>query len=193
MEGFLVIGVVGLQGAGKTEVARAAAKLGIPSIHMGEAVIEEVMRRKIELTEANVGETANDLRRLEGPAAIAKRCLPKILRAGEGAKAVLVDGIRSEAEVEEFERAFGDRFFLIAVEAGEQTRYRRVMGRRRLDDASSFEEFIRRDERELKWGLAGAMARADFVLKNEGSIEELHEKVTGVMQKLISGEAKDIP
>jgi dephospho-CoA kinase len=67
------------------------------------------------------------------------------------------------------------------------------MGRRRLDDASSLEEFLRRDERELKWGLAGAMARADFVLKNEGSIEELHEKVTGVMQKLISGEAKDIP
>lgn len=188
MDEFLVIGVVGLQGAGKTEVARAAMKLGIPSVHMGEVVLEEVKRRKLEPTEANVGETANDMRRLEGPAAIAKRCMPKIVKMGEGAKAVIVDGIRSEVEVEEFKKAFGDKFFLIALEAGERTRYRRVMGRGRVDDASSFEEFLRRDKRELNWGLAKAMAKADLVVKNEGSIEEFHEKIAEIIRKLIGEE-----
>jgi dephospho-CoA kinase len=187
MSDFAVVGVVGLQGSGKTEVSKVAAKLDIPRVRMGDVVWEECRRRGLEVNEANVGAVANELRQREGLDAIAKRCVPLIKKQGKGKKAVLVDGIRGIAEVEEYRRVFGDRFYLLATWASERIRYGRVAARGREDDAASLKAFREKDARELGWGLGGAIALADFILINEGTLEELHRKAAEILENIKAG------
>ena len=185
MHRFRVIGIVGLPGSGKTEVAKVANRLGIPQVRMGDTVLEELKRQGRRVTEQSVGMVAAELRQREGPAAIAKRCLPSIRGAGEGKRAVVVDGIRGAAEVEEFRRTFGDRFFLIAVRAEDSIRYSRVSSRRRTDDIKTLEKFREKDRRELGWGLSEALSMADFTVVNEGTLGELRERAKEIFAKIL--------
>lgn len=183
----LVIGIVGLHGSGKTEVAKAIADLGIPSVRMGDVVWGEIKRRGQTITEASVAAVANELREREGLGAIAKRCIPLIRASGKRKHAVVVDGIRGIAEVEEFRRAFGDDFHLLAIWASERLRHSRIASRGRVDDAMSLKTFQEKDRRELGWGLGKALALADFMVVNEGTLEELHKRVIKLFESLVGG------
>ncbi len=190
MREFAVIGIVGLTGSGKTEVAKVASKFDIPCVRMGDVVWEEVKLRGLELNETNVGAVANEIRRQDGSAAIAILCIPLIEEQGKGKQAVVVDGIRSSAEVDEFRRAFGTRFHLLAVLASEQKRYSRIAARERADDVRSLEAFREKDARELSWGLSEALASPDFTLVNEGNLAEHRRRAAEVIKKIISGDKR---
>ncbi len=187
MKDFAIVGVVGLQGSGKTEVAKAAAKLDIPCVRMGDVVWAECKRRGLEVNEANVGAVAGELRQREGLAAVAKRCVPLIERMGKGKKAVFVDGIRGIAEVEEFRNAFKQRFHLLGMWASQNTRYKRIAARGRQDDASGLKVFQEKDKRELSWGLGDALTLADHIVVNDGTLAELHKKAVELLKLLIGG------
>lgn len=182
-----VIGVVGLPGSGKTEVARAFAKFDVPSVRMGDVVWEELRRRGKSITEVNVGRLSNEFRKREGMGAIAKRSIPLILSSGVGKRAVVVDGIRGVAEVHEFRKKFGKNFHLIATWAKEDVRYRRIAFRKRADDSISRENFRAKDRREISWGLGDAIALSDVLFVNEGSIEELQRKAEDFLKKVVGG------
>jgi dephospho-CoA kinase len=182
-----VIGLVGLQGSGKTEVAKVFAKFNTSYVRMGDVVWEELKRRREEITEASVAKVADELRRAEGLSAVAKRCIPLIIEKGEGKSAVIVDGIRGIAEVEEFRKAFGKKFHLLGISAGEKMRYSRIASRARTDDASALEQFREKDRRELGWGLGEALARADAVITNEGTLEELQQKAVEFFRSVVGG------
>ena len=167
-----IIGVAGMPGAGKSLVVKAAYELGFKVVVMGDEVREEAKRRGIEATPENLGRLMLELREMEGPASIAKRCLKKIQKAKEDF--VLVDGVRSMYEVEEFKKHFPN-FILLAVHASPETRFRRLFKRRRSDDPVKWKNFVERDNRELKVGLGNVIALADYILVNEGGIEEFVE------------------
>jgi len=168
----IIIGVAGMPGAGKSLVVKAACELGFKVVVMGDEVREEAKRRGIEATPENLGRLMLELREMEGPASIAKRCLEKIQKAKEDF--VLVDGVRSMYEVEEFKKHFPN-FILLAVHASPETRFRRLFKRRRSDDPVKWKNFVERDNRELKVGLGNVIALADYVLVNEGGMEEFVE------------------
>jgi dephospho-CoA kinase len=100
----LVVGLAGMPGAGKSVVVNVARAGGYGVVVMGDEVREEAKRRGLEPTPENLGRIMLELRRLEGEAVIAKRCVPKILAARENK--VIVDGIRSLAEVEDLGEIF---------------------------------------------------------------------------------------
>ncbi|MEW5995856.1 MAG: AAA family ATPase, partial [Candidatus Zixiibacteriota bacterium] len=170
-----VVGLVGLQGSGKTEVVKAMAEFDAPSVRMGDVVWQEIRRRGLKINEKNVAEVANEFRAQDGMGAIAKRCIPLINEKGKGKRAVLVDGIRGIAEVDEFRKVFGEDFSLISVWATETTRHSRISSRVREDDARGIESFRAKDRRELSWGLGEAMALADYLIVNEGTLAELRK------------------
>jgi dephospho-CoA kinase len=184
-----VIGLVGLQGSGKTEVVKALAKFDVPSVRMGDVVWGELKRRGMKITEKNVAKVANEFRKKDGFGAVAKRCVPLIKEKGKGKRAVMVDGIRGIAEVEEFRKAFGKNFHLVAVWSSEGTRHSRITSRARADDAMGIESFREKDKRELGWGLGEAMVRADFLIINEGPIAGLRKEAVKFFRGVV-GEAK---
>ncbi len=178
----IVVGVAGMPGAGKATVKEIVQKMGYPVVVMGDEIREEARRRKMEPTPENLGVIMLKLREEDGPAVVAKRCIPKIEKAKENV--VIVDGIRSLHEVKEFKEHFPN-FMLIAIYASPETRFQRLFKRKRSDDPKGWETFMERDSRELSVGLGGAIATADHTIINEDTKAQLKRKVREVLRSVI--------
>lgn len=176
-----LIGIVGMPGAGKSIIANTAKKLGIPVIIMGDVIREEAIARKIPPTPENLGRIMKELRLKEGAGIVARRCFPKIDKCKK--KVVMIDGIRSLAEIEEFKKKYGE-IIIIAVHASPRTRFIRLKRRGRSDDPKNWKEFTKRDLRELEVGIGKVIALADYMIVNEDTIEKLIEKTTKILERL---------
>jgi len=181
MTGKLVVGLAGMPGAGKSVVVTVARESGYSVVVMGDEVREVAKRRSVEPTPENLGKIMLELRRNEGEAVIAKMCVPKIERAV--GQRVIVDGVRSLSEVEEFKRHFPS-FSFVAVHASPETRFKRLYHRQRSDDPKSWDVFRERDMRELSVGLGNAIAMADHMIVNEGEMEAVKRKVREVLRRV---------
>jgi len=177
-----VIGTVGLAGSGKGEAAAVAEEQGVPVVTMGDVIREECRDRGLDPA-TDHGEVAQALREENGPTAIAERSLPLLRDAIDEHDTVLVDGIRSDAEVDVFEEAFGENFFLVSIEAPFETRAERISDRGRDKDADEGGEALReRDERELGFGMDEAMERADLMIENTDSLEAFRQQFERVIE-----------
>jgi len=181
----ILIGTTGMPGSGKDTIRKFIQKLGFQVIVMGDEVRLEAKRRGLDINPENLGKIMLEIRREEGPAAIAKRCIQKIRSIDSSF--ILIDGIRSLHEVEEFRRIFPD-FKVLAVHASPKTRFKRLLRRGREDDPKSWEDFMKRDMRELSVGLGDVIATADYMLVNEGTKRELEEK----LMRLLKREVKEL-
>ena len=179
MKEKFIIGVTGMSGSGKATVKQVAETMGYSTVVMGDEVREEAKRRNLEPTPENLGALMLTLREEEGPAVIARRCIPKIEKARSSI--VVVDGVRSLQEVEEFKKHFKD-FALIAVHASPMTRFQRLYQRERSDAPRSWQTFSERDLRELNIGLGAVIAMADYMIINEGTKEQVRQKAREVLE-----------
>ncbi len=181
MHAKIVIGIAGMPGSGKA-TAEKVFKKKYPIIVMGDEVREEARKRKLQPTPENLGKAMLQIRTEQGPAVLAKRCIPKIEAATSGV--VVVDGVRSLEEVDEYRKAFRN-FVLIAIHASPTTRFRRLLARKRTDDPKNWEDFVARDKRELSVGLGNVVATSDHMIINEGRkdhmIRELNEILRGCL------------
>ncbi len=169
-----VIGIVGLPGSGKSEAAAVAREQGTPVITMGDVIRAACRERGLDPA-THHGEVAGALREENGPGAIAERSLPMIEEAMMDVSTVVVEGIRSDVEVDIFEDAFGEGFTLVSIEAPFEIRAERIDARGRDDTGA--ESLRERDERERGFGMGNAMDRADVVVENTGSLESFQATV----------------
>jgi len=181
MKERIVLGVAGMPGAGKGTVREIVQEMGYPVVVMGDEIREEAKRRNLRPTPKNLGIIMLKLREEEGPAAIAKRCIPKMEKVKEK---VVVEGIRSLHEVDEFKKHFPN-FTLIAIHASPETRFRRLFQRKRSDDPKGWKTFMERDLRELSVGIGAAIATADRMIVNEGSKARLKRKTWEVLKEVL--------
>ncbi|MFB6089641.1 MAG: AAA family ATPase [Halobellus sp.] len=175
-----VIGTVGLPGSGKGEAAAVAREAGAPVVTMGDVIREACRERGLDPAEHH-GEIAKALREENGPAAIAERSLPLIESELEDSDVVLVDGLRSDVELDRFREAFGDDFLLVSVEAPFETRADRLLERGRDDTDLDREALRDREERELGFGMGEVMDRADVVVRNTDSLEAFRERIRAIL------------
>jgi len=175
----VVVGIAGMPGAGKATFNEIAKRRGYVMVVMGDVIREETKRRGLKPTPENIGRIMLQLREEEGQAVVAKRCISKIDKAI--GNIVLVDGIRSLHEVEEFKRHFPN-FILIAIHSSPETRFQRLSRRKRSDDPKGWETFLKRDRRELNVGLGNAIAMADCLIVNEGTKEEFKNRIHDVLE-----------
>ncbi|MFW5938976.1 MAG: AAA family ATPase [Halolamina sp.] len=177
-----IIGTVGLPGSGKGEAAAVAREADIPVVTMGDVIREETRRRGLDPTEHH-GEIAGKLREEEGETAIADRCIPKVREAAagqDGEPVVLVDGLRSMAEVERFVDAFGEEFLLVAIEAPFDLRAKRLGDRGREATDLDREKLREREARELGFGMGDVIDAADLTIDNDESLERFREQIRAV-------------
>ena len=175
-----VIAISGMPGAGKGVAAEAASQLGLMVLTLGDVIREETERRGLEPTPKNVGNVMLQVRAAEGPAAVAKRLLPKV--EAIQASTVVVEGIRSLHELAELKMRF--EVVSVAIHASPGTRFERLLSRGRSDDPKTWDVFQERDTRELDVGLGQVIALADMILINEGAIFELQSNFRDFVSKL---------
>lgn len=183
MKRKIVIGIAGMPGAGKATVMRIAKGMGYSVVVMGDTIRQEAKRRGLRPTPENLGVVMLQLRREKGPTVVADRCIPRIRNSEKGI--AVIDGIRSLHEVNEFRRHFPN-FTLIAIHSSPETRFQRLSHRQRSDDPRGWDTFLERDLRELSVGLGSAIATADYMIVNEGTITEFKRKARKVLEDVTS-------
>lgn len=181
MERIKVVVFMGMPGSGKSEAVRVARERGIPVHRIGDAVWDEVRHQGLPLEAAQVGRVANEMRSSHGPDIWARRTLEAVDRE---AYLVIIDGLRSKAELEAFKEELGDDLILVLIDCPDDLRMSRIIARGRDDDTVDEETFRARDERELSWGLEEVLARADTIISNTGTVEDLRKRVQDLLDGL---------
>ncbi len=177
-----VVSIVGMTGAGKSEVAKVFEENGFARIRFGDVTDEEIAKRGLELNEKNERYIRELLRKQHGMAAYAELNLPKIDLAQKRSD-VVVDGLYSWEEYTFLKTHYGEDFYVVAVWASPKTRYARLTSRsnRRL----TLEEATNRDRAEVEnINKGGPIAVADFTIINESSLKNLKKEVKGVFSRL---------
>ncbi|MEM3992586.1 MAG: AAA family ATPase [Desulfurococcaceae archaeon] len=176
----LFILIVGMPGSGKSLVVQAARDLGLPVYTMGDVVREETLRTYGQITHELMVSVSRSLREKHGDEVIALKIIERI---PSDQRIVVIDGVRSMREVDVF-RKHG-RTVIIAIHASPQTRFRRLLERRRPGDPSSYNEFLRRDLTELGFGIGNVIAIADYMIVNECPPEETLNKAKSILMELV--------
>ena len=183
-----------MPGSGKSVVSRVADNLGMKVVHMGDVIRNEAQRRN-----ESPGKVAVELRQEYGEFVVADRCVEFIKNStqkressnkkskngnssNEGkSQLFLIEGIRSPWEVQIFKKNFPD-FKVIAIHSAPKTRYMRLKKRMRSDDSAESKEALKRDQRELKFGIGEVIASADFLVVNESGKGKLKNTVRGILK-----------
>lgn len=173
-----------MPGAGKSTAALALAAEGWTRVVMGDVIRAETKRRGLEPNAKNTGEVMRLLRKEKGDAAVAELCLETISTLK--AERVVVDGIRSMAEVDAFRNKGGA--LLVAVHASPARRFELLRERGRSDDPLTRDMFNQRDQRELEVGIGRAIALADETVSNQHTSPE---RLASEMAKVVSRWLKD--
>jgi dephospho-CoA kinase len=177
-----VVAVVGMPGAGKSEVARVFEERGFSRVRFGDITDDELKKRGLELTEANERYVRELLREEYGMAAYARLNLSRIDSAPKHAD-VVIDGLYSWEESLFLEDYYGGNFRLVAVCSSPETRYARLKQRR--NRRLTVEEAASRDKAEIEnVNKSGPIAMADFTVINESSLENLRSEVNKVISNL---------
>jgi dephospho-CoA kinase len=160
---MLIIAITGMPGAGKSTVAEALEGAGFARIAMGDMIREETARRGLYLDDKNMGTVMREMREKYGAGAVAELCLRSI--ESKAREEIVIDGIRSVAEVEIFRKTADVR--LISVLASPKRRFELLTSRGRTDAPPDLASFKARDDRELSIGIGDAIAMSDEAISNE--------------------------
>jgi len=177
-----VVSIVGMAGAGKSEVARIFEEDGFIKIRFGDVTDKEIRERGLELNEESERYIRELLRQEKGMAAYARLNLPRIDEASKYSN-VVIDGLYSWEEYTFLKDYCGENLYLVAVWVSPGTRYARLTGR--LDRPLTLEEAANRDRAEIEnINKGGPIAMADFTIINESSLEDLRKKTKRIISKL---------
>ena len=177
----LIVCVTGMPGAGKSVFAEVSKTLGFEIYRMGDDVRMEAERRGIPPSDENLGAIMMQLRQTGGPVAIAVLCKRRIVKDSRS-EFILIDGIRNINEFHEFKKL--GTAALVSVHTSPQRRFEFLRGRGRSDSPSTFASFEARDRRELAVGIGEAIALADRVLINAGTLEEMKDRTFEILKSL---------
>jgi len=178
-----VICVTGMPGAGKGEVVSILNDVkGVPVVRMGDIVWAWVEKAGLPLEPSVVGPFANEERERHGNDIWARRCVERVREVMS--TDIVIDGVRTPREIAVFKEEFGENLVIVVVRSSRGKRLERILARGRKDDSISEEDFQRRDQRELGWGLAEVMEMAQFELENEGDLGELKNEVLELFERI---------
>ena len=177
-----VVSIVGMAGAGKSEVARVFEASGFTRIRFGDITDRELEKQGLELNESNERCIRESLRKNYGMAAYAKLNLPRIDETSKHSN-IVIDGLYSWEEYTFLKTYYGEDFYVVAVLASPGTRYARLTSRSSrcltLDEATS------RDVAEVEnLNKGGPIAMADFTITNESSLRNLRQETKRIISQL---------
>jgi len=177
-----VVSIVGMTGAGKSEVSRVFESNGFTRIRFGDLTDEGMKKRNLEPSEENERLVRELLRKEQGMAAYARLNLPRIEQALKSSD-VVIDGLYSWEEYTYLKGRYGEDLYLVAVWSSPRTRYARLGNR--SSRPLTLKEAISRDRTELEnSNKGGPIAVADFTIINESSLEKLRREASRVIAKL---------
>jgi len=180
----MILGLAGLNGAGKGEVLRFLEARSFYPLSLSDVIRDELRDAGLEETRERMIETGNSIRAAMGPGGLAIRLSDRLVAD----RNYVVDSIRHPAEVEVL-RSRTAHFQLIWVGADEAVRLERMRERARRGDPTTLDELRELEGRELgsddpsAQQLLAVRELADFSIENDGSLDELQVKVQSILER----------
>lgn len=183
----IVIGITGTSGAGKETVVRyLQLQRKFTHYSVSGFITDEVVKRGLSVNRDTMRSVANELRVQHGVTYIVDMLYERVrtTREEEGA---IIESLRALGEVQRIKKLGG---VVIGVDADIDIRYKRVHARGSMKDSVTYEEFIAQEYSEMnendpyKQNLNAALKEANFVLRNDGTIETLQVKIKDVLARI---------
>ncbi|HNY07334.1 MAG TPA: AAA family ATPase [Bacteroidales bacterium] len=189
---MIIIGITGTLGAGKGTIVDYLVKnKGYHHYSVRAYLTEEIKRRNLPVDRDSMTSVANELRALHSPSYITDQLY---LLAKEKGENCVIESIRTPGEIVSLRQK--GNFYLFAVDADPEIRYRRITIRKSETDNVAFETFISNEKREFETtdpnhqNLKKCIAMADFIFTNDGNREDLYAQVETVLQKIVNLNSK---
>ena len=182
----MIIGLTGKIGSGKTAVSEYLVSRGFEYHSLSDAIREEILDRGLQITREVLIDVGNELREKFGPGILAERILSSL----DSDQNYVIDSIRNPQEVDVL-RSRTD-FTLLALEAEQGTRFERSRKRGRENAAQTLSQFAEEEARELdsdnpaRQQLNATRQKADLIVTNDGTLEELHRRLDALLPPLMS-------
>ena len=182
----MIIGLTGKNGSGKTAVSEYLISRGFEYHSLSDAIREEIRKKGLQITREVLIDVGNELREKFGPGILAERILPSL----ESDQNYVIDSIRNPQEVDVLRRRID--FTLLALEAEQAIRFERSRRRGRENAAQTLQQFAEEEARELdsdnpaRQQLNATRQKADLLVTNDGTLEELHRRLDALLPPLMS-------
>lgn len=179
-----VFAIVGMAGTGKSEVIRyLQKKYRWPKVYIPESLFEELKKQELELNWKNEKKIREEMRKEHGQNVFVELALPKIKEELKNSKVVILESLYGWGECEILKQAYPDYFRLIGVWASPAIRFERIKNRS-YRPIKTFKEFQERDRNEIEvTEKGGPIAICDYMILNDGSVDDLHREVDRIMMK----------
>ena len=175
-----IIALVGLAGSGKSSAVDYFTQKGIPKIYFGGVIYQAMNEAGIEPTWDNQQIFREEIRAREGKDFVVKRVITGIhnlIQAGQ--KKIVLDGLYTWSEYKILKHEFPGQLSVIAIVTPKHLRYRRMM--KRPERPMQPREVDKRDWSEIEnLEKGGPIAIADYFIINDGTLEELHQKLNDI-------------
>ena len=172
-----IIALVGLAGSGKSSAVEYLTEKGFPKIYFGGVIYKAMDEAGIEKTWDNQQQFREEIRRREGKDFVIKRVIKNIhdlINAGQNK--IVLDGLYTWSEYKFLKHEFPGQVVVIAIVTPKYLRYQRMA--KRIERPMQPHEVDQRDWSEIEnLEKGGPIAIADYFIINDGSLEQLHQKI----------------
>ena len=172
-----IIARVGLAGSGKSSAVEYLTEKGFPKIYFGGVIYKAMDEAGVEKTWDNQQQFREEIRRREGKDFVIKRVIKNIhdlINAGQNK--IVLDGLYTWSEYKLLKHEFPGQVVVIAIVTPKYLRYQRMA--KRIERPMQPHEVDQRDWSEIEnLEKGGPIAIADYFIINDGSLEQLHQKI----------------
>jgi len=183
-ENLKILAVVGLAGSGKSTVVEFFTNKGHPNVYFGGVILKAMKDAGIEDTAENEKQFREQFRITNGKDAVVKAIIEQIHNlADAGQHRIIADGLYSWTEYKVLKEEFPGEISLVAVVAPRRVRYHRL-SQRQVRPLTSNEAYSRDTTEIENLEKGGPIAIADHFVINDGSKEELHQKLAQLAEEL---------
>ena len=172
-----IIALVGLAGSGKSSAVEYLTEKGFPKIYFGGVIYKAMDEAGIEKTWDNQQQFREEIRRREGKDFVIKRVIKNIhdlINAGQNK--IVLDGLYTWSEYKLLKHEFPGQVVVIAIVTPKYLRYQRMA--KRIERPMQPHEVDQRDWSEIEnLEKGGPIAIADYFIINDGSLEQLRQKI----------------
>lgn len=179
----IILGISGEIASGKDTVGKhMAEKYGALSLRFSQPLRDILDRLHLDQNRENMATLSLHLRKAFGEDALSKVMLADAEK--DPRDIVVVDGVRRLPDILHMET--DPHFSFAYVEAAPDKRYERLILRRQnTDDATKTPAQFEKDAKlETELQIGGLKERADFVISNDGTLEELQAQVDSMVEAL---------